>query len=365
MTRWRDGNNSRQEGKREESSDARAMEHKFKNPSSSTVSLGFFRNIKKHLRIRNLCETKQKEKEVEVANSPGTNANAVISASEALDSHHDAESLNNEEETLVVRRVLQENRLSATLEDSCHIGERNVDNIGVPQIDATALDPRIVPMNRQGEATSDVGVVNNTTATQPSCSEATAGVPSAIMEAPAGADESLSNNNKVKASLAKELLNLSKYGWYWGPISGEEADSKLISEPDGAFLVRDSSDAKYVLTLSFKSSGKVLHARMEHSGGLFSLCSQCRESEGFTSVAALINHSMNFSQSAVICYSRPKYPGYPSFPVRLTKPVSRFTQVRSLQYLCRFVIRQNTTLDNIHKLPLPKTIKGYIQEAHY
>lgn len=122
---------------------------------------------------------------------------------------------------------------------------------------------------------------------------------------------------------------------------------------------------RYVLTLSFKSSGKMLHARMEHSGGLFSLCNQCTESEGFTSVAALINHSMNFSQSAVICYSRPKYPGYPSFPVRLTKPVSRFTQVRSLQYLCRFVIRQNTRLDNIHKLPLPKTIKGYIQEAHY
>lgn len=122
---------------------------------------------------------------------------------------------------------------------------------------------------------------------------------------------------------------------------------------------------RYVLTLSFKSSGKMLHARMEHTGGLFSLCNQSTENEGFTSVAALINHSMNFSQSAVICYSRPKYPGYPSFPVRLTKPVSRFTQVRSLQYLCRFVIRQYIRLDNIHKLPLPKTIKGYIQEAHY
>lgn len=48
--------------------------------------------------------------------------------------------------------------------------------------------------------------------------------------------------NGTKATLTEELLKLSKYGWYWGPISGEEADSKLISEPDGAFLVRDSSD---------------------------------------------------------------------------------------------------------------------------
>lgn len=202
-------------------------------------------------------------------------------------------------------------------------------------------------------------------------------------------EDNRSNDNKAKASLTEELLKLSNYGWYWGPISGTEADAKLLSEPDGAFLVRDSSDdrfvflplffffvkaiieknpyiffCRYVLTLSFKSAGKLLHARMEHSGGLFSLCNQS-ESEGFSSVADLIDYSMNFSQSAVFCYSRPKYPGHPSFPVRLTKPVSRFTQVRSLQYLCRFVIRQNTRLDNIHKLPLPKTIKGYIEEAHY
>lgn len=173
-----------------------------------------------------------------------------------------------------------------------------------------------------------------------------------------------SNENKAKASLTTELLKLSNYGWYWGPISGTEADAKLLPEPDGAFLVRDSSDDRYVLTLSFKSSGKLLHARMEHSGGLFSLCNQS-DGEAFSSVADLIDYSMNFSQTAVFCYSRPRYPGHPSFPVRLTKPVSRFTQVRSLQYLCRFVIRQNTRLDNIHKLPLPKTIKGYIEEAYY
>ncbi|XP_035732571.1 uncharacterized protein LOC118446248 [Vespa mandarinia] len=177
-------------------------------------------------------------------------------------------------------------------------------------------------------------------------------------------DMVINDESKLKACLTEELLKLSKYGWYWGPISGNEADIKLMSEPDGAFLVRDSSDDRYLLTLSFKSSGKLLHARIEHSRGIFSLCNR-GESKSFTSIAALIDYSMNFSETAVICYSRPKYPGCPSFPVRLTKPVSRFTQVKSLQYLCRFVIRQNTRLDNIHKLPLPKSMKGYIEEAHY
>lgn len=55
-------------------------------------------------------------------------------------------------------------------------------------------------------------------------------------------ETSRNNDNKVKASLTEELLKLSNYGWYWGPISGNEADAKLLSEPDGAFLVRDSSD---------------------------------------------------------------------------------------------------------------------------
>ncbi|EFN74396.1 Suppressor of cytokine signaling 6 [Camponotus floridanus] len=355
---WRRENNPRQECKRNDSAnDTKDMEHRLKGPSSSKVSFDFFKNIRKHLQIKNLCKSKQKSKETDV--SPSSNQSNIIPVIEPFNSCQEREASNNDQEISSIRQPLYENRLGDVLENSCHTGE-NIDNSNTQYYNsATGMNFLIVPTRQQDELTHD------TVYAMPSCSDAITAVPSAIGKVPCNMNETLSNEHKVKASLAEELLNLSKYGWYWGPISGDEADTKLISEPDGAFLVRDSSDDRYVLTLSFKSSGKMLHARMEHSGGLFSLCNQCTESEGFTSVAALINHSMNFSQSAVICYSRPKYPGYPSFPVRLTKPVSRFTQVRSLQYLCRFVIRQNTRRDNIHKLPLPQTIKGYIQEAHY
>lgn len=83
------------------------------------------------------------------------------------------------------------------------------------------------------------------------------------------------------------------------------------------------------------------------------------------SIDDLINHCENVDQSGCrFNYPRPSCTDFPKFRIRLNKPVNRFTQIRSLQYLCRSVIRTRLYINNrpgdIDKLPLPRSIKKYL-----
>jgi len=160
--------------------------------------------------------------------------------------------------------------------------------------------------------------------------------------------------------LANEKFNLARYGWFWGPLTRTEAAERLRDQPDGSFLIRDSSSDRYIFTLSFRSYGKTLHCHIQYNCGVFSIGDQ----QGST-VAELILKVNDISKEKIFSYSSSENPAVPHFPVRLIKPVSRFTEVRSLQYLCRFLIRQFINVNNIDKLPLPEAIKGYLQQGQY
>ena len=162
------------------------------------------------------------------------------------------------------------------------------------------------------------------------------------------------------------LRNLAQHGWYWGPITRVEAEERLNGQSDGTFLVRDSSDDRYLLSLSFRSQGKTLHTRIEYCNGHFSFYSfPDSESEGYKTVVQLIEKSMEYSQNGVFCFSRARALGSPAVPVRLLKPFSRFKHVRSLQHYCRFVIRQNIRFDMIRALPLPRHVHGYLEQSQF
>ena len=181
---------------------------------------------------------------------------------------------------------------------------------------------------------------------------------------------SLSLPSPSKLNLNYQFLNglndLCKCGWYWGPLSSKEAEVKLHGKPDGAFLVRDSNDNRYLLSLSFRSSQKTLHTRIEFCKGKFSFYSAPFISTGsFASVVELIKDCMETSKERVYCYTKGRAVNGATFPVRLIKPVSRFEYVCTLQHLCRFVIRQHFTLENIFELPLPGIMKRYLGKNHF
>ncbi|XP_075767617.1 suppressor of cytokine signaling 7 isoform X2 [Pelodiscus sinensis] len=168
------------------------------------------------------------------------------------------------------------------------------------------------------------------------------------------------------SSFAASLRELEKCGWYWGPMNWEDAEMKLKGKPDGSFLVRDSSDPRYILSLSFRSQGITHHTRMEHYRGTFSLWCHPKFEDRCQSVVEFIKRAIMHSKNGKFLYFlRSRVPGLPPTPVQLLYPVSRFSNVKSLQHLCRFRIRQLVRVDHIPELPLPKPLISYIRKFYY
>lgn len=164
----------------------------------------------------------------------------------------------------------------------------------------------------------------------------------------------------AEQNLPGELRKLPQQPWYWGPLTQEQAEGKLRGLPNGYFLVRDSSDERYLLSLSFNSNGRPVHTRFEYVGGLFSI----NDSQGYVSVVDLIEDAVRESQNGIYSFMQ-NINGTQTFPARLTNPVSRFTEMKSLQHLCRFVIRETFPRHYIADLPVPEKIRKYILENQY
>ncbi|KAB5530586.1 hypothetical protein PHYPO_G00131050 [Pangasianodon hypophthalmus] len=170
----------------------------------------------------------------------------------------------------------------------------------------------------------------------------------------------------LTSSFATSLRELEQCGWYWGPMNWEDAEMKLKGKADGSFLVRDSSDPRYILSLSFRSQGVTHHTRMEHYRGTFSLWCHPKFEDRCHSVVEFIERAIMHSKNGRFLYFlRSRVPGLPPTPVQLLYPVSRFSSVKSLQHLCRFCIRQLVRIDHIEELPLPTPLIGYLRKFYF
>lgn len=171
------------------------------------------------------------------------------------------------------------------------------------------------------------------------------------------------DSDRKSLDYASSIEKVKDCGWYWGPISGETAERLLAHEPDGSFVVRDSSDEHYIFSLTFKLNGFVRHVRIEHDQGNFSF--GCLQKFHSNTIVDFIENAVEHSRSGRYLFFLHRRPVLGPMRVQLLHPVSRFKQVQSLQHLCRFSILKTIRRDFVDALPLPARLKAYLNTPHY
>ncbi|KAG5672538.1 hypothetical protein PVAND_002660 [Polypedilum vanderplanki] len=174
--------------------------------------------------------------------------------------------------------------------------------------------------------------------------------------------------NNETMDFAANIEKVRECGWYWGPLTSEAAEKILSNEPDGSFIVRDSSDLNYIFSLTVKLNGCIRHVRIEQEQGTFSFgsCAQIKCSYKSRTIKEFIENAVEHSRSGRYLFFLHRRPEHGPMRVQLLNPVSRFRHVQSLQHMCRFVILKAVQRkDLIETLPLPRRLLDYLQNKNF
>ncbi|CAI8008621.1 Suppressor of cytokine signaling 2 [Geodia barretti] len=161
-----------------------------------------------------------------------------------------------------------------------------------------------------------------------------------------------------RVSLSHILSQLKMCGWYWGDLSSDEAEDVLRNTQEGSFILRDSSDACHLFTLSLKAHNLVVSVRVAFSRGQFKLDSLHQEdSPGFDNMVDLVDYYLADKKRRFYV----AVPDMEEFAVSLLHPV--WKEVPTLQHLCRrCIVQRCRTSDALDSLPLPLHLIGFLKE---
>ena len=171
-----------------------------------------------------------------------------------------------------------------------------------------------------------------------------------------------------KCGLLETIQALPSAGWYYGNITVAQAECLLKDEPNGAFLVRDSSDSTSITdlyTITFKIHNRFGSVRVDYSKGYFSLSLLDPGLPLFRTMMDLISYCYNCSvvQKQPVCVLTGHHQDVHLY---LTKPVTRKRKMHSLQHYCREVIHSYVTQDKLDKLGLPqRLVEHYVRHNPY
>lgn len=172
------------------------------------------------------------------------------------------------------------------------------------------------------------------------------------------------------SGLLRTITSLPSAGYYYGDITVPEAEALLQGEPNGAFLVRDSSDSENtsdLFTITFKIQNKFGSVRVDYAKGYFSLSLQDPGLPLFHTLMDLIKYCQHRStvHKLPVCILT-GHRQNTDVHLYLTKPICRLSRMHSLQYFCRQSIHRYVTKDVLYQLGLPKRlVEFYVAQNQY
>ncbi|KAK9703231.1 SH2 domain [Popillia japonica] len=167
---------------------------------------------------------------------------------------------------------------------------------------------------------------------------------------------------------------LHRSGWYYQGISYQQSQELLKDKPVGTFLVRDSSDPRFLYSLSVQTEKGPTSVRLHYVDGHFRLDAQVHlqaDMPRFPGVVELIEHyvkEVRASKNGAHVWVDTKGKWYSS--IVLDKPLRKDDSPPSLKHLSRLAIHsalKKTRTDSAphKKLELPSSVISYLDEYPY
>jgi len=177
------------------------------------------------------------------------------------------------------------------------------------------------------------------------------------------------NLRQIQEIIRFNKQKLSESGWYYGQMSWIQSTGLLKSTPEGTFLVRDSSDPRFLYTLSVQRGPDEgpTSVRIHFSEGKFRLDAEEKIQNlmpAFTSVVDLVEHYSSQHKSAK-SHVWIDMGGQISPSIWLKAPLLK--KVPTLAHSARLTVHQN--LESQHQLEdvqrqfkLPYLLTRYLKE---
>lgn len=170
---------------------------------------------------------------------------------------------------------------------------------------------------------------------------------------------------------------LDACGFYFGRMTMDEARLRLNGYPVGTFLLRDSSDPRFLFSLSIQTRRGTTSIRVVYESGLFRLDSDPDQSylmPTFDCVLNLIRHYVRLSAGRRLAsiespptnsYVLRESTGRRDTPVLLRRPLE--TTPASLAHSCRKRIHHSLGKNphNVNRLHLKPSLKDYLSLYPY